>query len=85
VNEEQAGFFNVDLILFTVVCECILGQAEVVNGLEKVNETVPTNTAMFTHNLDMCRGYCIDSIPDVLGKCASSYHVRNLLPHWMSV
>jgi hypothetical protein len=69
---------------FHLMC-CKILKLEVVNGLEKVNETVPTNTVMFTHNFHMCRGYCIDSIPDVLGKCASSHCICNLLPHWTSV
>jgi hypothetical protein len=57
----------------------MLGQAEVVNSLEKMNETVPANAAMFTHNLDMRRGYH-DSIPDVLGKRASSHRTCKLPP-----
>jgi hypothetical protein len=48
VKEVQDFFFNVDLTILAVFCECMVGQAEVVNGLEKVNKTVPTNAVMFT-------------------------------------
>lgn len=65
---------------FMVSCKYILGQAQVVVGHRRVNETIPTCASLFIENSGLWWGYHIDFIQTVQKTlCLPSSHICKLL------